>query len=75
MIKSGQRFGALTVIRVASNEERLPNKFKRTCYILKCDCGEVVVKQDRSLTRSTGTDYSMKKRANRFSCDKCREIL
>ena len=68
----GDRVGSFTILRVARLDERLKNKYPRKCYVVQCDCGEIVVKQARALERSTGTDYSMKKRANRYCCDKCR---
>lgn len=78
MIENGTRFGALVVIRKATKEERINNKFKRVCYVCQCDCGKIVVKQDRSLSRCGGTDYSKaklkdKRTMHRLSCDDCRK--
>ena len=58
--------------KVFAKKEEKPTRYKypRNCYIMKCDCGNTTVKEDRSLSRFSGSIG----RKTKFACGECEDL-
>lgn len=48
---TGQKFGLLTVIRLAKDDEKIHDSSHGAQWVCKCDCGAIVIKSTYALKR------------------------